>query len=98
LDKSPAEEAASSNEDTAHASANPLKRDSTFAGLSNLKLHQRTLTGLQNVASSNLLVDELIINCSLLSIDQHYAKHNTFPKCWDDIISILEQVSRHATL
>jgi hypothetical protein len=96
--KSPTEEAASGDEDIAHASANPLKRDSTFAGLSNFKLHQGTMTGLQNVASLNLLVDELIVNCSLLSIDQHYAKHNTFPKCWDDIISILEQVSRHATL
>jgi hypothetical protein len=37
--KSPAEEAASGDEDTAHTSVNPLKRDSTFAGLSNSKLH-----------------------------------------------------------
>jgi hypothetical protein len=45
-----------------------------------------------------MLVDELIISCSLLSIDQHYAKHNIFPKCWDDIIAILEVVLRLATL
>ena len=88
--KSSAEGATSSDEDIAYASENPLKRNSTFAGLSNLKLHQGAITRLQNVGSSNLLVDELIVNCSLLSIDQHYAKHNTFLKCWDDIISILE--------
>jgi hypothetical protein len=96
--KSTAKEAGSDNEDTTHASGNPLKRDSTFAGLSSLKLQQGTITKLQNVGSSNMLVDELIVNCSLLSIDQYYAKHNTFPKCWDDIIAILEKVSRLATL
>ena len=96
--KSLTEEAASGDKDTAHVSKNPLKCNSTFARLSNLKLHQGTIIGFQNVGSSNLLVDELIVNSSFLSIDQYYAKHTTFPKCWDDIISILEQVSHHATL
>jgi hypothetical protein len=36
--KSTTEGAASSDKDTTHASGNPLKRDSTFAGLSSLKL------------------------------------------------------------
>jgi hypothetical protein len=96
--KSTAEGAVSGDEDTTHASGNPLKRDSTFAGLSSSKLQQGTITKFHNVGSSNMLVDELIVNCSLLSIDQHYAKHNTFPKCWDDIIAILEKVSRLAIL
>jgi hypothetical protein len=36
--KSTAQGAASSDEDTTHAFGNPLKRDSTFAGLSSSKL------------------------------------------------------------
>jgi hypothetical protein len=90
--KSTAEGAASGDEDTAPAIENPRKRDSTFAGLSSSKLQQGTVSRLKNVGSANMLVDELIVNCSLLSIDQHYAKHNAFPKCWDDIIAFLEKV------
>jgi hypothetical protein len=88
LGKSTAEEASSGNEEIVPAIENPLKRDST-----SLKLQQGTVTRLQNVGSANMLVDDLIVNYSLLSIDQHSAKHNAFPKCWDDIIAFLEKVS-----
>ena len=92
LGKSTAKESESADEDTFHAFVNSLKRDSTFAGLSNLKLQQGTVSTLSNVGSSGVLVDELILNCSLLSIDQHYAIHNSFPKSWDSIIAFLEKV------
>jgi hypothetical protein len=88
IDNSTAEEASSGNEEIVPAIENPLKRDST-----SLKLQQGTVTRLQNVGSANMLVDDLIVNYSLLSIDQHSAKHNAFPKCWDDIIAFLEKVS-----
>jgi hypothetical protein len=44
--KSTAKGAVSGDEDTTHASGNLLKRDSTFAGLSSLKLQQGTITKL----------------------------------------------------
>ena len=71
---------------------NSLKRDSTFAGLSNLKLQQGTVSTLRNASNSGVLVDEFILNCLLLSIDQHYAMHSSFPKSWDSIVAFLEKV------
>ena len=94
--KSTAEGSDSDDEDTSQAAVNTLKRGATFARLSNSKLQQENVVKLKNVCSSSMLVDELIVNCSLLSIDQHYAQHNSFPKCWDNIIAILEKVSRLA--
>jgi hypothetical protein len=37
-------------------------------------------------------MDELILNCSLLSIDQHSVQHDSFPKSWDNIIAFMEKV------
>jgi hypothetical protein len=84
--------AASGEEDTTPVVENPRKCDSTFAGLSSSKLLQGTVTKLQDVGSANILMDELILNCSLLSIDQHSAQHNMFPKSWNDIIAFLEKI------
>jgi hypothetical protein len=86
------EGAASREEATPPAAENPRKRDSTFAGLSSSKLLQGTVNKLQDVGSANILMDELILNYFLLSIDQHSAQHDTFPKSWDDIIAFLEKV------
>ena len=71
--KSTTDGSESSDKDSSQAAMNTLKHDSTFAGLSNSKLQQGIVFKLKNVGSSSMLVDELILNYSLLSIDQHYA-------------------------
>ena len=91
--KSAPESSESAEEDTAVAEVNIHKRDATFAGLSNTKLQQGTGYKLKCASSSSMLPDELIINYSLLSIDQYYAQHNSFPKCWDDILEFMMKVT-----
>jgi hypothetical protein len=71
----------------------PKSGTQPFAGLSTSNLQQCTVSSLLYVGTANMSMDELILNCSLLSIDQYSTKYNAYPKCWDDLTTFLEKVS-----
>ena len=74
-------------------STGSLKRDAAFAGLSISRMQPDIAGKLKDCVGASINVDEFFFKGSFLSVESHYAEHNTFPKEWLELKAFLEKVS-----
>ena len=73
-------------------STRSLKRNAAFTGLSILRMQLDIIRKLKDCVGDSLNVDEFFFRGSFLSIEDHYAKHNNFPKEWLELKAFIEKV------
>ena len=73
-------------------STGSLKRDAAFAGLSISRMQPDIAGKLKDCVVDSINVDEFFFKGSFLSVESHYAKHNSFPKEWLELKAFLHKV------
>jgi hypothetical protein len=73
-------------------STGSLKRDAAFVGLSISRMQFDISKKMKDCVRDALNVDEFFFRGSFLSIEDHHAKHNKYPREWLELIAFLEKV------